>query len=139
MIVVDTNVLSEAMRERPELRVVAWLKQQPVEETFTTVITKAEVLYGIELLPHGKNRAALTKAAESIFAETFSGRVLAFEEGSARYYAEIAATRRARGRPIEHPDAEIAAIARLHGATLATRNARDFADCGVRVVNPWEA
>lgn len=139
MIIVDTNVLSEAMRERPEPRVAAWLQMQPEAETFATVITKAEILYGIEVLPRGKYRAALARAAELIFSGNFLGRVLAFDEEAAEHYAQISAQRRTRGRPIKSPDAQIAAIVRQHGATLATRNTRDFEDCGIRLVNPWEA
>jgi predicted nucleic acid-binding protein len=79
----------------------------------------------------------LLREAESIFVEDFGGRILAFDESSARVFAVIATQRRAQGRPIDEPDAQIAAIARVHGATLATRNTGDFEGCGVKLVNPW--
>jgi toxin FitB len=139
MIVVDTDVLSEAMRERPDPRVAAWLEQQPEAETFTTAITKAEILYGIEMLDLGNHRAGLARAAELIFSGTFLRRVLAFDNEAAAHYAQISASRKISGRPIKTANAQIAAIARLHGAVLATRDERAFRDCGIRVVNPWGA
>ncbi|HEX4312105.1 MAG TPA: type II toxin-antitoxin system VapC family toxin [Acidobacteriaceae bacterium] len=139
MIVVDTNVLSESMRERPEPRVAAWLDQRAEAEIFTTAITKAEILYGIEISPPGKKRSRWVTAAERIFIGMWSNRVLAFDGEAARHYAQIAAFRKACGREMQGADAQIAAICRLHNATLATRNIRDFEDCGIRVVNPWEA
>lgn len=138
MIVVDTNVLSEGMRERPEPIVAAWLDRQPEAEMFTTAITKAEILFGIEIAPLGRERTRLAIGAERIFFGTLLGRVLAFDDEAAIHYAQIAAFRRARGRKMQEADAQIAAITRLHNATLATRNIRDFEDCGIRVVNPWE-
>ena len=139
MIVVDTNVLSEAMRERPEPRVIEWLRQQSESEAWTTVVTKAEILYGIAILPAGRKRTAIEAAADRILNRSFAGRILAFEDQAAHHYAQLAAAGRARGRPMKPHDAQIAAIARLHNATLATRNVRDFEDCGIRIVNPWEA
>lgn len=139
MIVVDTNVLSEAMRERPEPRVVSWLQQQSEMQAWTTAVTKAEILYGIAISPPGRKRTALEVAADLILNRTFAGRILAFEDEAANHYAQIAAARRARGRPIKPLDTQIAAITRLHNATLATRNTADFEDCGIRLVNPWEA
>jgi predicted nucleic acid-binding protein len=139
MIIVDTNVLSEAMRERPEPGVATWLDQQPKTEMFTTAVTKAEILYGIAISPLGQKRAARETAAESIFSGPFSGRILPFEDDATIHYAQIAALRRSRGREMQEADAQIAAIARLHGAALATRNTSDFEDCGIRLVNPWEA
>lgn len=138
MIVLDTNVVSELMKRDPYPAVFAWASSHPSVDVFTTTITMAEVLYGIERLPHGKRRNELLREAESIFAEDFAGRILAFDESAARMFAVIAARRRAQGRPIHEPDAQIAAIARVHGATLATRNMGDFEGCGVRLVNPWE-
>jgi predicted nucleic acid-binding protein len=138
MIVLDTNVLSEAMRERPEPRVIEWLQRQSESEALTTAVTKAEILYGIATAPAGRKRTTLQAAADRVLNRTFAGRILAFEDKAASHYAQIAAARRARGRPIKPLDAQIAAIARLHNATLATRNTRDFEDCGIRLVDPWE-
>jgi predicted nucleic acid-binding protein len=103
-----------------------------------TVITVAEILYGVELLPRGKRRDNLLLDAEAMFREDFARRILAFDEQAARAFSTIAATRRGRGRPIPTLDAQIVAIALVNGADLATRNTADFEGCGVRLVNPWE-
>ena len=126
------------MKAEPFPAVFAWASSHPPAALFTTTITMAEVLYGIERLPHGKRRDQLLREGESTFVEDFAGRILVFDEASARMFAVIAAQRRAHGRPINEPDAQIAAITRANRATLATRNTEDFEGCGVRLVNPWE-
>lgn len=138
MIILDTNVISEFMKAIPFPAVFTWASSHPAADLFTSTITMAEVLYGIERLPHGKRRDQLLREAESIFVQDFAGRILAFDESSARMFAVIATQRRAQGRPIGESDAQIAAIARANDATLATRNTNDFEGCGVRLVNPWE-
>jgi len=125
------------MKGNPFPAVFAWASSHPAADLFTTTITMAEVLYGIERLPHGKRRDQLLREAESVFVEDFAGRILTFDESSARMFAVIATRRRAQGRPIDEPDAQIAAIARVHDAALATRNTDDFEGCGVRLINPW--
>ena len=91
------------------------------------------------LLPAGRRRNAVEAAAEAMFKEEFAGRVLPFGSDAARLYARIAAERRRAGRPISHFDAQIAAITRATGAAVATRNVADYAGCGVKVINPWDA
>lgn len=137
MLIVDTNVISEIMQLHPSPHVLEWWAQQTAAELFTSAVTVAEVLYGIELLPRGKRRERLLAEAEAMFNQDFAGRILSFDEAAAREFAEIAAGRRALGRPIAEFDAQIAAIASAHRATLATRNLADFDGCGVRLVNPW--
>lgn len=137
MTILDTNVLSELMRPRPSARVVAWVAAQPARELCTTAITEAEIFYGIQLIAKGKRQEALMAAAEAMFAEDFAGRVLGFESDAARIFAQVAARRRALGRPISQADAQIAAIARVRGTKLATRNVADFEGCGVEMVDPW--
>jgi toxin FitB len=137
MIILDTNVLSELMRPKPSPRVVSWVAKQPASELFTTSITEAEIFYGIELLTKGKRREGLLAAAEGMFTEDLAGRVFGFESDAARIFSKIAADRRALGRPISHADAQIAAIARVRSAKLATRNVEDFKDCGLDVADPW--
>jgi predicted nucleic acid-binding protein len=139
MIILDTNVLSELMRPKPSPWVVAWVARQPAAELFTTSITEAEILYGIELLTKGKRREGLLAAAEAMFAEDLAGRIFGFESDAARVFSKIAAQRRALGRPISHADAQIAAIAQTRGAKLATRNVADFEDCGLDVLDPWNS
>lgn len=139
MIILDTNVLSELMRPTPNPRVVAWSRSHSVTSLFTTAITEAEVLYGFGILPKGRRRAALEAAATSMFRLDFGGRVLPFGSDAARAYAIIAAERRRLGRPISQYDAQIAAIARSAGASLATRNTADFEHCELTLVNPFDS
>jgi toxin FitB len=137
MIILDTNVLSELMRLKPSARVAAWVAKQPSTELFTTSITEAEIFYGIELLTKGKRRDGLLVAAETMFADDLAGRIFGFDSDAARIVSKIAAHRRALGRTITHADAQIAAIAQVRGAKLATRNVADFTDCDLEVVDPW--
>jgi len=139
VIVLDTNVLSELMRSQPAAPVFAWVSAQPRATLYTTSVSKAEVLFGIAVLPEGRRRLALAAAAEAMFADDFEGRVLPFDEAAAVHYAEIVAARRREGRPIEAFDAQIAATARVAGAGIATRHTGDFAGCGLTLVNPWQA
>ena len=137
MIILDTNVLAELMRPEPSARVATWVARQRATELFTTSITEAEIFYGIELLTKGKRREGLLAAAEAMFAEDLAGRIFGFESDAARAFSKIAAHRRALGRPISHADAQIAAIAQVRGAQLATRNVADFRDCPLEVLDPW--
>jgi toxin FitB len=139
MIVLDTNVVSELLRPTPDSSVITWLGEQPPAALFTTTVTRAEVLYGIRVLPAGRRRRNLLDAALAIFNEDLAEHVLTFDNDAADAYAEIAESRRAAGKPISQFDAMIAAMARSRGASLATRNAKDFAGCGIDVVNPWSA
>ena len=139
MTILDTNVVSDLMGPSPSEIVIDWLSgQRLLDELVVTAVTVAEILYGVELLPKGKRRERLHQQAHALFAQDFAGRVLPFDEQAAREFAPITAGRRALGRPIEKLDAQIAAIARAHDATLATRNTDDFEGCGVKLVNPWE-
>ena len=137
MIVLDTNVLSEALKPRPAAGVLRWLADQAPSSVFTTTITMAEILYGVESLPPGKRQTQLLAAVEQMFAEQFEGRLLPFDEESARVFASIVAFRKTTGRPISQMDAMIAAIARSNRAVLSTRNSADFDHCGIQVINPW--
>ena len=139
MILLDTNIVSELMRAQPDAGVIKWLGSQPTASLFTTAITQAEILYGVELVPQGKRREAMLEAARAIFDEDFARRVLPFDGDASRAYAQIAAHRRLAGQPISQFDAQIAAIARSRGAVLATRNTRDFGDCNLTIVDPWTA
>ena len=138
MIVLDTNVLSEALRPVPEPSVLDWLSKQPRASLFITTVTRGEILYGIRILADGKRRRGLWDAAMKIFDTDFADQVLSFDSEAADMYADIGASRRAAGKPISQFDAMIVAMARSRGASLASRNAKDFEDCGVDVINPWK-
>jgi hypothetical protein len=137
VIILDTNVLSELMKPVPSQLVSEWVAKQPATELFATAISEAEIFFGIELLPKGKRRDSLLKAAEGMFEKDLDGRIFGFDSDAVRLFATIAAHRRALGRPISQPDAQVAAIARLKGAKIATRNVTDFSDCGVDLIDPW--
>jgi toxin FitB len=136
MTILDTNVVSELMRPNPDPSVVRWFADLSAEESHLTSITVAEILLGIELLPTGKRRDVLRAGAERTLA-VFADHILAFDEKAAHEFSVVSATRRRQGRPMSEFDAQIAAIARTHRATVATRDKDDFEGCGVRLVNPW--
>ena len=135
MIVLDTNVLSEPLRPRPDAGVVAWLSDLD-DEAAITAISVGELLAGVRALPEGRRRSGLLDAVGTTLA-TFAAVVLPYDEAAARRFAELAELRRRAGRPLSVEDGMIAAICLEHGAALATRNAADFAGLGLEVVDPW--
>lgn len=136
MIVLDTNVVSELMRSTPHASVDAWVRGLAGDDLFTTSITVAEITFGLVRLPHGRRRTELRATWDEVLA-TFNDRVLDFDAVAAVAYADIAASREARGRPIHIADAQIAALCRRDGATLATRNVKDFDGIGLTIVDPF--
>lgn len=138
MIIVDTNVISELFRTAPAKQVETWLADQDGANLYFTTIGEAELRHGVAILPSGKRRTALTRAIEGILEEDFRDRILPFDRQAASAYAAIAAERRALGRPLSQFDCQIAAIARAHGASVATRNTSDYESCGVDLLNPWD-
>lgn len=137
MIVLDTNVLSELLRPIPAPRVEAWLAAHDGASVYFTSLGEAELRCGVAILPAGRRRTAIGAAIDDILDEDFRDRILPFDREAARAYAAIAAGRRAAGRPISQFDCQIAAIARAHGASVATRNTGDYDGCGVEVIDPW--
>jgi toxin FitB len=139
MIVLDTNVVSELFRPRPEPRVIAWLETLTDDVAITT-ITLAELLAGVRRLPDGRRKAELEAAIEVAirpYRDTRS--LLAFDEAAAAEYAEVFIARESAGMPVGFADAQIAAICRVHRATCATRNTKDFIQTGVELVDPWSS
>lgn len=139
MIILDTNVVSELLRPAPEKHVVDWLGSLDGSGVYLTTITEAELRLGVAILPAGKRRDGLAEMIDQIIREDFVDRILSFDSPAAIAFATIAASRRASGRPIAHADCQIAAIAQAAGAKVATRNTPDFADCGIKLINPWKA
>ncbi|CAB3748045.1 type II toxin-antitoxin system VapC family toxin [Paraburkholderia humisilvae] len=137
MIVLDTNVLSETMKPDPDDRAMIWFRAQSRDRLFTTAITKVEMLYGLRTMEHSERKEKKSAVINAILNVDFAGKVLSFDRDAARRYAEIFASRKEAGRPIEEFDAMIAAIAQSKGAILATRNVKDFVNCDIEVVNPW--
>jgi toxin FitB len=139
MIVLDTNVLSEALRPSPEKSVLRWLAEQDRHLVFTTAITQAEILHGVEMLPAGKRRSRLHAAVERLFADEFPDHILPFDAESALAYPKIVTRRVHLGHPISQFDALIAAVCQSRNAMIATRNTTDFEDCGLAIINPWNS
>lgn len=137
MTILDTNVISELMRPTPEPLVLQWFNRLSAEDAHLTSITVAEILLGIELLPLGKRRDVMRAGAERTLG-VFAGQVLSFDEKAAHAFSLVSSTRRRHGRTMSDFDTQIAAIARVHGAAVATRDTAGFEGCGVKVVNPWE-
>lgn len=137
MIVLDTNVVSEAMKPSANPAVTAWLDAQVADTIYLSSISLAELLFGINSLPAGRRKDALAATLEGLL-EAFSGRVLPFDIDVARTYADIAARARAAGRGLPIPDGYIAVIAATHGYAVATRDTAPFIAAGVTVINPWE-
>jgi toxin FitB len=136
MIVLDTNVLSEAMRASPARAVAAWMARENPRDLFTTAITEAEILLGVSMLPDGRRKSDLQAAAKRIIA-LFASRILPFEGEAAQSFAQIVAGRRRRGLPINDFDTLIASIAHSRGMALATRNVADFEGIGIDIIDPW--
>lgn len=138
MILLDTNVISALMRPHVDPAVAAYLHTRSADTLFTASLCEAEIRYGIARMPSGRRRDGLAAAFQTFLAEGFSGRIIAFDSACAAAYADIRVRREAAGRPVAIPDAMIAGTAHAYGATVATRNIADFADCGVLVENPWD-
>ena len=137
MFILDTNVLSELMRDEPDATVLGWVARQRVDLLFTTAVSQAEVLSGLAIMAIGRRRQMLEAAARAMFLDDFAGRVLPFDTAAAEAYAEIFAARRQMGRPISGADLMIASIARARDGVVVTRDDGGFEGCGVEVVNPW--
>lgn len=138
MILLDTNVVSEAIRPAPDAAVRGWLDAQAAETLFISSVTVAEMAFGIGALPAGRRKQALSAALEAVRA-LFAGRVLAFDEAAALRYGDLAVRARAAGRGFPTPDGYIAAIAAVRGFAVATRDGSAFAAAGVAVIDPWRA
>ena len=136
--ILDTNVISEFATPVPSKAVVDWFSSVPEDGLYVPAIVKAEILLGIELLPQGRRRSTLENFVANFLLPYEQGRILPFEDADAPHYARVVSARKARGRPLVGIDAQIAAIALRRGLPIATRNVRDFADCGVTLINPWD-
>lgn len=137
MIILDTNVISESMRLVPDSRVMAWLRNQPLQILATTAVTLAEIRYGLGRLSEGKKRRELEKRFQIFMARGFDNRILSFNAEAAEAYSRIVIEREKAGRPIDAFDAMIAAIAKVNHASVATRDIADFDGCGIHIIDPW--
>lgn len=136
MILLDTNVVSEAMRPEPNPQVRAWLNAQPAESLHLPSVALADLLFGIAALPDGRRKGRLARALDGLMA-LFPGRVLPFDAEAARHYASLALTARQAGRGLSIPDGYIAAIAARWGCEVASRDVSPFRAVGLAVIDPW--
>jgi len=138
VIVLDTNVVSELMRDAPAESVRRWARTVPSTQRYLTATSVAELTYGAARLPTGRRGDTLERRVGATVNEDFAGQVLPFDVDAATRFGPLVAARDRLGRPIETADAQIAAICLHHGAALATRNTRDFDGLGLTLINPWE-
>lgn len=138
MILLDTNVLSEAMKPAPERSVMDWLRKQPLNELAVSSVTLAEIHYGLARIPEGKRKLDLENRFRTFIERGFGERVLAFDESAAAIYGKIVAAHEKSGQPIEAFDAMIAATPKSKQAQIATRDTAGFEGCGLKIINPWE-
>lgn len=139
MIVLDTNVVSEPLKPKPDAAVLNWLDAQDPQTLYITTVNLAELLAGIELLPAGRKRTALKSALDNQILPLFEGRILQFDAKAAAVFAQINAKVQSEGVSISFADCAIAAIAQVNGFSIATRNLRDFKNTGTTLFNPWDA
>jgi predicted nucleic acid-binding protein len=138
MIILDSNVVSELMRPRPEQKVIAWLDRQPRSSIWTTSVTVFEIRFGLQVMPLGKRRDVYARGFENLL-EGIDRRIAPFDAESAERASTLMASRKLQGRPREDRDTMIAGIVLAHRAVLATRNIRDFDDVSATLVDPWTA
>jgi hypothetical protein len=137
MIILDTNVVSEAMKPEPNPVVRAWLNDQAAETLYLSSVTLAELLFGIAALPSGKRKDMLALTLEGLM-ELFKDRILPFDVEAARHYADLAVLAKISGRGFPTPDGYIAAIAASRGFIVASRDTAPYEAARVTVINPWQ-
>lgn len=138
MILIDTNIVSAIMAPAPVNAVVDWLNTHDTMLLYLSTITIAEIGYGLRVLPNGKRKKLLAERFKAFVAKGFEQRVLSFDAPAAYQYAEVMGHRKEIGRPLSIADGQIASIALVNDFAVATRNIRDFEDCGVKLINPFE-
>jgi len=136
MILLDTNVISEAMKPEPAPAVRTWLDAQAAETLYLPSVTIAELMFGIGALPEGRRKDKLAAALNGVL-ELFADRILPFDTRAARRYAELAVSARAAGKGFPTPDGYIAAIAAAHDFAVASRDTTAFAAAGLTVIDRW--
>lgn len=137
MIVLDTNILSEAAKPFPDPRVEAWMSKQPADRLYLCDVVVMEQSYGAEYFRIRTGSLRYTISFERLL-DAYRGRLLGFDHRTAIRTGIIRARRNGIGRPMSVQDAMIAAICLENGATLATRNTKDFEGLDLRLVNPFE-
>jgi hypothetical protein len=137
MIILDTNVISEPTKPSGNAHVAAWLDRQDVQSLFVTAINLAELLAGVATLPEGRRQEALRNALDRFLVKRIVTPILPFDREAAAAYAAVVVHARAKRYTLPVADAQIAAIAKVHGFAVATRDGAPFRAAGVAVINPW--
>ena len=135
----DTNVISEWTKPRPDSGVVTWLAEADEDRIFLSVVTLGELRHGVERMPAGARRDRLDAWLTGQIPTRFEGRILPIDPNTADSWGRIMARGQSLGRPIGIMDGFIAASAEQHDLTLVTRNVADFEALGTRLLNPWRA
>ena len=138
MIILDTNVLSELMRQQPSDPVLAWADQLNSQEVAITAMNEAEILQSIARLPDSQRKERLQQGWDMLLSEVLQQPELPLNSAAAQWFAALVSHREGLGRPISTADAVIAATALAHDGQLATRNTADFDAIGLRLINPWD-
>jgi predicted nucleic acid-binding protein len=138
MILLDTNIISEFMRPTPQTQVMQWLHQQALTDLFISSVTVTEVMYGLNRLPEGKRKQSLLLQFQQLLDQAFKQRILNFGYDEAIVAARLRTLRAEQGNELHFADAQIAAIAHVRSFAVATRNIKDFLDCSVKLINPFE-
>lgn len=139
MIIIDTNVISEAVKQGRNQAVVNWLDAQIIETLYITAVSLSELRLGIETLPTGKRKDALRADVNRLISTFFASRILSFDKDAALAYGVLVAAARAKGRAVSVTDGQIGAIANVHGFSVATRDTAPFAALEIATINPWNA
>ena len=137
MIILDTEVLSETIKSRPDPVVMRFLDSLDPTTTYLTAVTAAELLRGITLMPGGNRQRSLENAAFRILTDTFKGRILPFDLAAADRYSKMAAAASQQSKPIRFAEGMIGAIALQKSATVATRSLEALRALDVPIINPW--
>lgn len=138
MIILDTNVASSLISQEPDQTVLEWINGYDISRIYTTTVTVMEIQYGIDLMVDGKRKRRLLKAFQKMLSEVFDSRLLDLNVKAALSAAGLFAALRQKGNNVEIRDIQIAGIVKANGGILATRNVKDFKDCGIKLLNPWQ-
>ena len=138
MILLDTNVISEPIKPQPEPRVVRWINAQVIESLYLPSVALAEWLTGVERLPTGRRKSEMESLIRDLLEELIGPRVLSFDREAAEVHSHLLASSEAKGVVVSFADCQIAAIAMVHGLSVATRDTAPFLAMGVPIINPWE-
>jgi predicted nucleic acid-binding protein len=138
MILFDTNIISEIMSQSPASNVVNWINQQDSLLLFVSTISIAEINFALRIMPNGNRKTTLTERFSFFIVNAFDQRILTFDENAARQYAEVMGNRKDIDRSMNVPDGQIAAIARANDFQIVTGNIRNFDECGVILINPFD-